>query len=100
MATAAERMKKGPSAKDRLTRTPSGAVAQSARDKFGAKAGGKLNEGSYPIASRKDAMNAIKLRRGDKGAVLDKVAGWAAKTGDKFIQMQVKAARKRDSASG
>ena len=75
-------------------RTKAGSITAETRKQFGSK-GGK-----FPVFDHRSALSAIRLRHHGKGitakAVLDKVARWAKRVGDKAVLAKVAEARERD----
>jgi hypothetical protein len=78
-----------------VMRTKKGNVTSQARKKSGMKGSGK-----FPVFDERSAMSAIKLRHNGKGvsasSVLNKVAAWARRTGNKKVLNAVSAARNVD----
>jgi len=75
----------------KANRTKKGNVSAASRRKHGNK------KGKFPVFDAKSANSALRLRgHGNKKAVLDKVARYASKTGNKALKAKVAKARKAD----
>ncbi|HET8627447.1 MAG TPA: hypothetical protein VFL91_08505 [Thermomicrobiales bacterium] len=82
--------------------TRSGKPSAAARRQYGAKSGSGLKKGSYPVYSTQTARSAIQLRgkAASKKAVLNKVAAYVRRSGNKTAAAMLSRARKVDAKGG
>lgn len=88
--------------KARSLTTKSGKPSAAARRKYGAKAGSGLRKGSFPVYSVQTARSAIRLRgkAASKKAVLNNVASYVRRSGNKTAAAMLKRARAVDAGRG